>query len=185
MTRIVTHHLMNQGSELHRQMLVLMVALTAPLLFGWFASTASAQTVTTQISSREAYVGSPIILQFRIMNASEYQLPELPEIDGCDVESGGSPSQSSQITIINGRRSETRSVTVQYLFIPRREGEFTIPQLTVEVDGVERKTKSFVVSATKSETGDLMFAEISGGKDKVYVGQPLDLKLKILSLIHI
>ena len=33
--------------------------------------------------------------------------------------------------------------------------------------------------ATKSETGDLLFAEIEGDTDKVYVGQPLDLKLKI------
>ncbi|MEZ6081428.1 MAG: hypothetical protein R3C56_38890 [Pirellulaceae bacterium] len=32
---------------------------------------------------------------------------------------------------------------------------------------------------TKSVTGDLLFVEIEGNKDKVFVGQPLDLTLKI------
>ncbi len=137
------------------------------------------QDVAIGISSREAWVGSPIVLQIRITNAIKYKLPQTFEIDGCDVRSAGSPSQSSQITIINGRRSESRSITQQYLITPRRAGTFQVPELDINVAGEVRKTQPIPFVATKSETGDLLFVEIEGDKEKVYVGEPLKLKLKL------
>ncbi|QDS96513.1 Tetratricopeptide repeat protein [Roseimaritima multifibrata] len=150
------------------------LALTALL-----TATATAANVDTRLSTREAFVGSPVALQISISDASDFEQPTPPAIDGCDVRSAGSPSQSSRITIINGRRSETRSVTMQYLITPRREGTFTIPAMTFSVDGKPVTTQPERFIATRSETGDLMFVEIEGGKQKVFVGQPLDLKLKI------
>ncbi|MEZ6136269.1 MAG: BatD family protein [Pirellulaceae bacterium] len=143
------------------------------------ASQTSAADVDVRLSTREAYVGAPITLQIAIINAGDYESPRLPEIDGCDVRSAGSPSQSSQITIINGRRSESRSVKLQYLITPRRAGRFEVPALEISVDGSTVKTEPLSFVATKSETGDLLFAEIEGEQAKVYVGQPLELKLKI------
>ena len=138
-----------------------------------------AQEVATQISSREAWVGSPIVLQVQVRNAKKYSLPDEFEIDGCDVRRAGSPSQSSQIMIVNGRRSENRSVTQQYLITPRREGKFQIPALKIEVDGETKQTRSISFVATESETGDLLFVEVEGKTDAVFVGEPLDLTLKI------
>ena len=138
-----------------------------------------AQEVTMQISSREAWVGSPIVLQVQIRNAKKYSLPEEFKIDGCDVRQAGNPSQSSRIMIINGRRSESRTITFRYLITPRREGQFKIPVLEIEIDGETRKTQPTEFVATRSKTGNLLFVEIEGKKDAVYVGEPLDLKLKI------
>jgi len=143
------------------------------------AAAAQAQHVTAKISTREAYVGLPVVLQVRITNAENYQLPDIPEIDGCQVTATGTPSRSSRFTIINGNRTESRSITVQYLVTPRRAGTFEIPSLGVEVDGKIQKTAPIRFVATKSETGDLLFVEIEGDQDEVYVGEPLDLKLKI------
>ena len=154
--------------------LVTTFALTALL-----ATVASAADVDARLSSREAFVGSPVVLQLTISDATDYEAPSVPSIDGCDVRLVGSPSQSSQITIINGRRSESRSVTMQYLITPRREGTFTIPAMSLKVDGNTVTTNSQRIVATKSETGDLMFVEIEGGKETVFVGQPLDLTLKL------
>lgn len=42
-----------------------------------------------------------------------------------------------------------------------------------------RRTKPLRFSATKSETGDLLFAEIEGREDHIFVGQPMNLKLQI------
>ena len=151
----------------------------ATLILCCMAQISHAQKVDVRVSAREAYVGMPIVLQLAIQDASDYKEPVLPEIDGCDIRSAGSPSQSSQVTIINGRRSESRSVTMQYLITPRRAGKFEIPSLTIEVDGRDQKTRPVSFVATQSETGDLLFVEIEGGKDKVFVGQPLDLTLKI------
>ena len=163
-----------QQSLAQHVFLVLLLGLLLPCNGNVYA-----QEAAMQISSREAWVGSPIVLQVQIRNAKKYSLPEDFNIDGCDVRRAGNPSQSSQITIINGRRSENRTVTVQYLITPRREGQFKIPALEIEIDGEIQKTQPTEFIATQSETGNLLFVEIEGKKDAVFVGEPLDLKLKI------
>jgi tetratricopeptide (TPR) repeat protein len=149
----------------------------ATVLF--LSSSSWAAEVETRISSREAYVGAPVVLQISIVNADDFQEPELPSIDGCEIRLAGTPSQSSQITIINGRRSESRSVVIQYFITPKREGTFEIPAMSMQVDGRPAFTKPVSIVATKSETGDLLFVEIIGEKNQVFVGEPLELTLKI------
>ncbi len=158
---------------------ILAIWMLAALAFFGTAHSAFAQDVELRLSSREAYVGQPIVMQIAIQNASDYEQPTLPKIDNVDIRSAGAPSQSSQITIINGRRSESRSVVMQYMLTPRRAGTFEVPSFSVNVDGRDVKTKPFRFIATKSETGDLLLVEIEGGKDKVFVGEPLDMTLKI------
>ncbi|MCA9159760.1 MAG: BatD family protein, partial [Planctomycetales bacterium] len=89
------------------------------------------------------------------------------------------PSQSSKITIVNGRRSESHSVTMRYLITPRRPGSFEIPSIEVQADGKTTKIPPQQFVVTRSVTGDLLFVEVEGNRDKVFVGQPLDLTLKI------
>lgn len=143
------------------------------------SNSATAGDVDVRLSAREAWVGTPVVLQIAINNAADYEQPTIPDIDGCDIRSAGAPSQSSQTTIINGRRSQSRSVVMQYLITPRREGAFEIPPFSFKVDGSSVTTDRLRFVATKSETGNLLFVEVEGGKDKVFVGQPLELTLKI------
>ncbi len=161
-----------------KQTILTVIALASVILCALSQNTL-AQNLEARISTREAYVGMPVILQLTIENASNYNEPVIPEIDGCDVRMDGAPSQSSQIMIINGRRTETRSIVLQYSITPRRPGTFEIPALNVNLDGKNRTTQAIKFVATKSEIGDLMFVEIICGKSKVFVGQPLDLTLKI------
>lgn len=149
------------------------------LIVGIAGSSVFASDVSMSLSSREAYVGSPIQLQISINNAKDYEQPTLPHIDGIEIRSAGTPSQSSQVTIINGRRSESRSVVLRYLITPRRAGTFEIPAMTFKVDGKDVETEAIKLIATKSETGDLLFVELVGKKEKVFVGQPLDMTLRI------
>lgn len=155
----------------------LFLATAALVMLG--SSISNAQNVEARLSSRDAYVGMPVVFQVSIRNASDYETPSLPEIDGCEIRLAGTPSQRSQITIINGRRSESRFVTIQYYVTPQRPGTFVIPSLNVFVDGQIQKTQPMRFVATKSETGDLLFVEVDGREDRVYVGQPLNLQLKI------
>ncbi|WP_417388597.1 BatD family protein [Gimesia sp.] len=154
-------------------------SILAVIILGMAGSSASAGDVSMSVSSREAYVGSPIQMQISINNASDYEQPALPQIDGVEVRSAGAPSQSSQVTIINGRRTESRSVVLRYLITPRRAGTFEIPALTFKVDGKKVQTEPLKFVATKSETGDLLFVELAGKKEKVFVGQPLEMTLRI------
>lgn len=140
---------------------------------------ASAADVEIELSSRESYVGSPIVMQIQIDDASNHTAPEVPEVDGLTIKPVGPPSKSTQISILNGRRSEKSSVTYQYQVTPSREGSFTIPPIKVVVDGLATVTKAVRFVATKSETGDLLFVEIVGKQRQIFVGEPLELSLRI------
>ena len=156
---------------------ILAVAL---VFFGLGVTPSDAQSdVRMQISAQETYVGMPVTLYVQLEDVAAEDAPEFPTVDGMDVRSGGIPSRNTSITIINGRRSESSSVTFSYQFTPRREGIFEIPAITIETANGPRRTKAFRISATKSETGDLMFAEVAGQKEQLYVGQPIELSLRI------
>jgi len=154
------------------------LALLALTVCGMSSSVIAAD-VDVRLSTQEGWVGMPVVLQILINNAADYEQPTIPEIDGCDIRSAGAPSQSSQITIINGRQTQKRSVVMQYLITPRREGTFEIPPITIKVDGENVSTDKLQFVASKSPTGNLLFVEIDGAKDKVFVGQPLEMTLKI------
>ena len=154
------------------------IALLVLTLCG-LSNSAIAADVDARLSTKEGWVGMPVVLQISIINAADYEQPTIPDIAGCDIRSAGAPSQSSQITIINGRQTQKRSVVMQYLITPRREGTFEIPAITLKVDGRNVSTDKLRFVASKSQTGNLLFVEIDGGKDKVFVGQPLEMTLKI------
>lgn len=143
------------------------------------AAMAPAAEVRSGISTREAYVGMPVTFQVQIANAKDFDPPSLPEIPGVRVEQVGEPSQSSNTTIINGHVTKSSSVIYTFALTPTKTGTFQIPALAIRADGQTLSTRSFEFVASKSETGDLLFAEIAGKDSEIYVGQALDLKLKI------
>ena len=149
-------------------------------LVGLSASSSIGATVETAISDNRAYVGVPVSLFIRVNNAAQYAQPTLPEVDGLKIESLGVPSQSSQTTIINGRRTDRTSVTYRWALTPRQPGSFIIPSIPVRVDGGIEYTQPVGFRAVKSETGDLLYVEVDGKQDKIYVGESLDLTLRIL-----
>lgn len=140
--------------------------------------TATAADVRAEVSTRETYVGLPTVLRVAINNAVEHDTPIFPEVDGLTIEQAGPPSRNSQTSWINGRKSQRTSVVYSFLVTPQVEGVFTIPPIQVTADGVTTMTQAVKIVATKSETGDLLFAEISGNKNSIYVGESLDLSLK-------
>ncbi len=147
----------------------------------WMATALNlfAGDVSVNLSTRETYVNGPILLEIRIDNAKEYEQPEIPPIDGVEIKSAGAPSTSYQSMMINGRWSERSSVTLTYQLTPLREGTFEIPQLTILVDGKKTTVEPTRFVASKSDAGDLLFVEITASKEKVYVGEPLELTLRI------
>lgn len=140
---------------------------------------ASAAEVRAAVSTHETYVGLPITLQIQISNASSFEPPALPEVDGLDITSLGTPSHSTQVSIINGVTSRNSSVIYAYRVTPQRTGNFRIPPITVEADGRQQQTPAIDLVASKSDTGDLMFVEVAGKEKQIYVGQDLDLTLRV------
>ncbi len=161
----------------HNYLGILYVVLAVTLLG---ATRVQAQAdVRMQISAQETYVGMPVTLQIQVEGRSATEPPEFPDVDGLDIRLVGTPSRSSSITIINGRRTESNSIVYSFQLTPRRTGTFEVPAITLQTANGPRRTRPVQISATTSETGDLMFAEVAGQKEHLYVGQPIDLTLRI------
>ncbi len=155
-------------------------AITTLLMFVLtIAGSAMAAEVSIAVSSNETYVDLPVTLQINIADAGDHERPEIPSVDGLEIKSAGPPGRSSRVSIINGRRSVNSSVTYSYRVTPTRTGNFTIPPVQVSAGGKKTVTKAVRIVANKSETNDLLFVEITGDKDRVYVGQEIELTLKI------
>ncbi len=66
------------------------------LMFLSLAGIVSAADVETAVSTRETYVGVPIVFRIQINNAFRYEPPEMPEVDGLIIESvGGAIAQQA------------------------------------------------------------------------------------------
>ena len=139
----------------------------------------NAADVQSSVSTRETYVNLPFTLQIQINNAKSHDTPMIPPVDGLEIVPQGPPSRSYRTTIINGRTTQRNTLTYLYSVTATREGNFTIPAATVIVDGKETQTSAVRVVATQSETDDLLFVEIEGKDDEIYVGEALQLTLKI------
>ncbi|NRA63505.1 MAG: protein BatD [Pseudobacteriovorax sp.] len=98
------------------------------------------------------------------------ELPEVPKIDGLSIRPGGR-QQSTQI--INGVR--TSSVTLNYIIEPISEGVFTIPEITLEIDGDVLKTLPLTLTVAKPNRDEVRrrpyFVEREVSPKEVYVGQ--------------
>ena len=140
---------------------------------------ASAADVRVGLSAREAYVGMPVTLQVEVRNASKVDPPTIAPLDGLDVKLVGTPARSTQITTINGRTTTRSTLTYRFEITPQRSGSFHIAPITVHADGQDLQTQPIDFVASKSETGDLIFVEVAGKQKDIYVGQALDLTLKI------
>ena len=139
----------------------------------------SAAEVSARLSTPETYVGQPVTLQIHVSGASQVDPPSIPDVDGLKISALGAPSRSMQITTINGQTTTRTSLTFVYEVTPQRSGSFLIPPITLHVNGRDQRTGVLEVVASKSETGDLLFAEIAGKEKEIYVGQSLDLTLRI------
>ncbi len=76
--------------------------------------------------------------QFRLsftVNTQNVKDFRAPSIDGFDVLMGPSRSQQSSTQIINGKVSSSRSITYTYILMAVKDGNFTIPAASIEVDG--------------------------------------------------
>lgn len=76
--------------------------------------------------------------QFRLVftvNSQDIKDFRAPSISGFDVLMGPSRSQQSNIQIINGKRTSSSSTAFTYILMAGKEGTYTIPAASIEVDG--------------------------------------------------
>jgi hypothetical protein len=152
-------------------------------------------TASAQLDRSTVEVGRPAILNITIKGDSQARV-SLPDIDGLYMENRG---RSSNISIINGRMSS--SLTLRYIVIPDKEGDFTISPISVESKGqkitIPQKPKLKAVKgntpvpkkvapqgsqqpniAPQLDPKDIAHLEIVGLKDHAVVGELIPVEIR-------
>lgn len=158
----------------HRAVLLrtalLVVAL--PALLG-LARPALAARMTAQIHPSEIPLGQSARLTVTITDVQAAPAPRVPQIDGLRIQSLG---QTTSVQIVNGAvRAEVQH---SYVVTPTRTGTFTIPSLSVDLDGERLTTSPLVLKVLDAgavpRRGIEPRPRPGGGRD----GAPLSLQVR-------
>lgn len=104
--------------------------------------------------------------QFRLVftvNSQDIKDFRAPSISGFDVLMGPSRSQQSNIQIINGKRTSSSSTAFTYILMAGKEGTYTIPAASIEVDGKrysQMQSKSRCFRQTRPAIPEVTMGEV-------------------------
>jgi len=147
----------------------------------WAAPVAAQLNVTATVSETNPYKGERIILTIEVSgdNFRSIELPKLPQLTGLQYLST-SPNTSQSFTVVNGRTS--RKYSYSYYLQTLELGDFTIPGISISIDGTELVTEPINVkvldrsTAASRETADSMtdiFLRIEVSERNPYVNQQI------------
>lgn len=156
------------------------------LFISWFCSSALvAGVLTGELDKSSGSLDDEFVYTLTIEGSYTGDL-SFPKLEAFEVRRGGF-SQSTQI--INGKMSSSQQI--QYYLIPQTTGKFTIPAVSLKVDGELLQTLPIDVEVVKSVTNPNaknelpFFVERSFSKTKVYVGEPVVVTDRIYSKINL
>ena len=159
------------------------MALTARsiviLLVALIAHAASAAEVSFTVTPRETTVGGSVMMRITVTNGddiSAVSLKSTPEVELEEVP-GRQSMKSSQW--INGRLTSESKVTLSVMVTPLVAGTVSVPPVTITVDGVDHSSPIIPIAVGKSDIAEVLQVLVTSSRPTVYVGEPLDLVLRI------
>ena len=154
------------------------------------------EPVSASISTTQAAVDEIFYLTISA-NGADVQEPEIGPVGEAGVQLG-TPSvrSSTSIQSVNGRTAVMQSRSWRYPASVSREGDITIPRISVNVDGrecftqpIEMEITRSVKMGTRAPSGgqeitveDLAFVRAVADKTTLYQGEALTLKLQLYVL---
>lgn len=98
--------------------------------------------VTFRIEApRQTEVGQQIRVKY-VANTTDVEDIQVDDFNGFEVVYGPSTSRSSNFTMINGKTTQSSTMTFTYVLIPTKEGTHKLPEATIKVDGKSFKSNS-------------------------------------------
>lgn len=120
--------------------------LTLLLIFAEFVSA----QVTLKIQAPSVTeVGRRIRVSY-VANTQDVEDIQVGDFPGFNVVYGPSTSSFSSTSIINGKTTQSSSLTFSYTLVATEEGKFTIPAATIKVGGKSYKSGSAVIEVLPS-----------------------------------
>ena len=173
---------------------------------------ARADVQITARAPQQVVMGEQFRLQY-VVNDQNLEDIELGSTSGFDVLAGPYTSSQSSFQIINGKTTQSSSVTVTYILMATSEGKHTIGSATAVVGGSQVKSKSLsieVLPADKRSNGQTqsqssssqggqtadrqqakagdgkdLFITVSASKRKVYEQEAILLTYKVYTLVNL
>lgn len=155
--------------------LLMLVALIS------IGSAAQAQRIQASSEAhQEIRQGQTGVYQFTLRSSDvdpQIPPPEIPKIDGLDIEFANISQGVSQ-HIINGSFSRTISKTYQYQVTGIEQGDYTIPGFTVDVQGEKVHIPAASVRVVEG-LNTTIWTELELPREKIYVGEAVLATLKL------
>ena len=157
-------------------------ALVVGLLL--WACSAPAATFTTSLDRDSIGLGESVMLDLTFEGGGPSGTPALPAIPGLSIAYNG---PSSQFSFVNGQTSST--ITHHFTVTAQQPGVYTIPALTVQVDGTQLTSQPLKLTVTRPSEPSA--ADINSGTqvafakvvmpavDHLYVGEVTTAEMQI------
>ena len=144
-------------------------------------------TLELSIDTDKVHAGLPFTLTATVRGFDEEPVPDPPELEiaGSTVTYVGvSPNVRTQLTIINGRRSESREVSFSYRWrVTAAEAkEYLVPALSVSQNDVVASSRAASFVAGEIETTDDMVVRLDLPSRTVWAGESFDVTIEWLLL---
>lgn len=149
----------------------------------WIAPAVWAADFTVSLDRDTITVGEQAALSLKFDGVQPQGTPDLPAISGLQFQYVG---PSSSFNFINGQTSS--SVTYNYVVLAQRDGQFTIPALTVDVGGQRLVSQPVTLTVTKASPppaaavnsgNEISFMQLIMPPGKVYAGQQVAAQLQV------
>jgi hypothetical protein len=138
---------------------------------------AAAASFTASLDREALTLGEQATLSLKFEGADTQNPPGLPAIPGLQFQYVG---PSTSFSFINGQTSS--SITYNYLVIPQRDGQFTIPAMRIQVGGQSLTSNPLKLTVTKpgapsaddvNAGNEVAFLKFVLPKKQVYLGEPI------------
>ena len=185
---------------------------TLLLCFYISLSAVLAQTLTANAPSQVA-VGQQFRLTYTVNShdVSGFRVGQIPQ-DAFELLMGPSTSTQSSFSMVNGKTTQSSTITYTYILSALKNGSFTIPAATINVSGQQVKSNSvkIEVSGTASQSssgsrgsrggnsqqpetrpqgtpisGSDLFIKVSASKKRVVEQEPVLLTYKVYTLVSL
>jgi hypothetical protein len=141
---------------------------------------ARAQTVEFRMPDREGWVGSPLVMEVEVQNASDAKAPEVNGTPDFDVRVDPSPRRMEWRQSINGRTTSRSTLIWRVEFTPKRDGKLTLPEVVMRSGSMTWRNPSQEISVASSTASDTLRLEVTTDPPNPWVGQSVKLSLRIL-----
>jgi len=137
-------------------------------------------SVVASVDRNHVAFGESVTLTVAVQGTQGGSSPSIPHVDGLTLDG---PSTQTSFSIVNGSMSS--SVNYTYQVTPGRTGEFTIPEIGVDVDGKSYSTAPIKLVVDKAgaqnDMSQALFAQIRLGSQQVYIGQTVPVQVVLFA----